>query len=285
MRRLFVLVFLTGLLASTQAAGINLAATVPEDLRAHRFEVIEQQFEAVEADFQAGRVSEFDLLDAWKAFYPGPGREDMGRGLGAWMRERPNSWIAKVAFGTFWRKRGEASRGQGPAPGVPAQDFRDMTQQLDLAKPELWRALETNPRSWVAMLNLMNIAQFESDDALADKVLALSEKAYPRNLVIRARYLIHVSPRWGGSMDDMDRFISKVHGQFGLADVAGWLDAARCDQQGSAEESEGRLDRALTTYQRCMVLARGADPRYISSYVLYAARHCDGAPDGRVACR
>ncbi len=281
MRRLTLFLLLAAWLASAQAAD-----TVSNDLRAHHFEAIEQQFAAVEADFQAGRASEFDLTDAWKAFYPGPGREDMGRGLAAWLRERPGSWVAAVAFGTYWRKMGEAVRGQGYGQGVAPDAQHQMLLDLELAKPQLWRALELNPRSWMAMLNLMNIAQFENDDALADKVLALSTRAYPHTLVIRARYLTHLTPRWGGSDAAMDAFMTTTRKQAGLGDVARQLDAVRCDEQGFSFESSGQIGRALETYQRCMQLARGSDPRFTGVYVLYAARHCNAGSDGiSVTCR
>ena len=283
MRRLLLCLALA---LAVQVVSAQGAEVVSDELRAHDFVAIERQFLAVEADFQAGRTSELDLTDAWKAFYPGPGREDMGRGLAAWLRERPDSWVAHAAFGTYWRKRGEASRGQDYIQNVPAEAQHQMRLELELAKPELWRALELNPRSWMAMLNLMNIAQFESDDALADKVLALSTKVYPHTLVIRARYLTHLTPRWGGSEAAMDGYMATVSKQFGLGNVLPRLEAVRCDEQGFVEESSGQLDRALQTYQRCMQMAHGSDPRFTGVYVLYAARHCEEGSDvNRVTCR
>ena len=73
------------LLGSTlaNAQGVDVIA----DLRAHRFDNIERQLQAVDAAFQSGqRVGEEDLLDAYKVFYV---QQEAGRpvrrhgGLGA----------------------------------------------------------------------------------------------------------------------------------------------------------------------------------------------------------
>ena len=83
----------------------------------------------------------------------------------------------------------------------------------------------------------------------------------------------------------MDAFMATTRRQFGLGEVAGRLDAVLCDEHGFAQESSGQIDRALQTYQRCIQLARGSDARFISVYVLYAARHCDADLDGgNVTC-
>lgn len=276
MRSLALLFLLVCSFALANAA--PQSANVITNLRAHRFDEMERQLESIDKGFQAGRISEFDLLDAYKAFYQ---REDiLSEDLRAWEHERPNSYIAHLASGTYRRKLGDFRRGEGYIQSVPPDAQRYMAVQFAEAKQELWRALELNPRSFLSMLNLMNIAQDEGDDALADKVLALSVKAYPGNLLVRARYVAHLTPRWGGSAAAMDAFIGSSPLK-GPSAVTTLLEAVQCDDRGFTDWEAGRIDRALSDYRRCMALARDADPRFVAVYLVHSAAHCEATADRR----
>ncbi len=254
------------------------------DLRAHRFEAVERPLRAAEDAFQAHRIAELDLLDAYKVFYV---QEDvLSDDLAAWEKASPKSWIARVASGTYHRKLGELRRGQGFIQGVPPQDQRYMLRQFDLAKADLQRALELNPRSYMAMLNLANVAQFVSDDALADKVLALGNQAWPDNLLIRSRYLVHLTPRWGGSLQAVDAFVADTRKSRAPADVVRLLEAVGATEHGFDDESRGRGELALEGYRSAVMQAAhgGVDPRFARTYLLYAVRHCDVDQAGMPLC-
>ena len=272
------------LLASTLAHAQG--SEVIAELRTHRFEDIEHQLQAVDAAFQAGqRVSEEDLLDAYKVFYMP--QDVLSEDMAAWVHAMPRSSIARLASGTYRRKLGEMRRGQGFAQSVPENDQRYMLSQFELARSDLRAALRLNPRSYLAILNLMNIAMFTSDDALADEMLALGNAAYPRNLLIRARYEAHLAPRWGGSLAAMDAFIEAPSSASAPANVVQLLKAVRCNEQGFEEERGGRRDLAVATYRRCVELGRGADVRFLNGYLSNTMMHCRalGIGDDVATCR
>jgi hypothetical protein len=280
MRRLFILGCVLGIMGVARATPDSTGTLA--DLRAHRFDVIERRLDAIDASFKAGRVSEFDLLDAYKPFYQ---QDDVLSGdMAAWEREHPDSYVAHLANGTYRRKLGELRRGQGYIQQVPLESRHYMEIQFELSKRELWRTLELRPESFLALVNLMNIAEYTGDDAMADNVLALSVAAYPRNLLIRARYLAHLTPRWGGSAAEMDTFIEKSRASGVPGDVMRLLEAVRCDDEGFSAWEAHRFDHALTDYRRCMTLASGADPRFTSVYLLHSSAHCEDTGHG-VTCQ
>src|SRR5215813_9571151 len=82
-----------------------------------------------------------------------------------------------------------------------------MERMFELAKKDLKASLRLNPKSYLAMLHLINIAQFQGDDSAAREYLALGNATLPNNFLIRARYLIHLTPKWGGSYQMMDKFV------------------------------------------------------------------------------
>ena len=111
--------------------------------------------------------------------------------------------------------------------------------------------------------------------------------AYPRNLLIRARYMEHLAPRWGGSLMAMDGFIGRSSNASSPAKVVELLKAVRCNEQGFSDELAGHQDRAVATYFRCIELARGADVRFLNGYLSNTMMHCRalGIGDDVAACR
>jgi tetratricopeptide (TPR) repeat protein len=280
MNRLLSIALFVATLASASASAQDLVA----DLRAHRFDAVERPLQAAEDAFVANRLSEYDLLDAYKAFYVA--QDVLSDDMAAWERERPNSWIARVASGTYHRKLGEIRRGQGYIQDVPPDDQQYMLRQFGLAQSELKRALQMNPHSYLAMLNLVNVAQFVSDDKLADRMLVLGNQSWPANLLIRARYLVHLAPRWGGSLRAIDAFIADTRTAHAPADVVRLLEAVGDTERGFVYETQGQPDRALEAYRRTVVAASrgGVDPRFARTYLLYALRHCDVDSAGQPVC-
>ncbi|HEY9027311.1 MAG TPA: DUF4034 domain-containing protein [Burkholderiaceae bacterium] len=270
---------------ATSASMPASAQDIVADLRAHRFDAVERPLLAAEDAFQARRISEYDLLDAYKVFYLE--QDVLSEDMAAWEHAHPASWIARLASGTYHRKLGEIRRGQGYIQDVAADDRRYMLRQFDLARAELQRALELNPRSYLALLNLANVAQFVDDDALADKTLTAANQAYPGNLLIRARYLVHLTPRWGGSLPAVDAFVEDTRKAHAPPDVVRLLEATRDTEHGFADETQGRQERALESYRQAVAEAArgGVDPRFARTYLLYALRHCAIDPAGPPACR
>jgi len=284
MNRLRSIASVLALLASTLASaqGGDLIA----ELRAHRFEDVERQLQAVDAAFQSGqRVGEEDLLDAYKVFYRQ--QDVLSDDMAAWVHARPDSAIARLASGTYRRKLGELRRGQDFIQNVPESDQAYMLQQFELARHELREALRLDPRSYLAILNLMNIAMFTDDEALADEMLARGNAAYPRNLLIRARYMEHLAPRWGGSLMAMDVFVGTPSSASAPANVVQLLKAIRCNEQGFIDELAGYTDRSVATYRRCIELSRGADLRFLNGYLPNTLMHCRalGIGDDVATCR
>lgn len=174
------------------ASSINIR----ESIRAMKFADAEANLQATEAAFQQGSLSEYDFLEVYKVFYE---HDDvLANEMATWVGDRPSSYIAYLARGTYRRKLGEFRRGGAYINMVPAENVRYMQQQFELAKSDLRKALSLKQNAFLALLNLMNIAMYEDDGQSANQFLSTANKAYPNNLLIRARYLVHLEPRWGG---------------------------------------------------------------------------------------
>ena len=233
---------------------------------------VESEFSSLQRKFEQGEASEYDLLDAYKAFYQ---REDRYRSqLDNWIKQYPNSASAYLARGVYYRKLGEFKRGSDYISQVPNENVDYMTQMFALAKQDLEMSLRLNPKSYLAILHLLNIAQFQGNKHAANNYLHMGNTALPSNFIVRARYLLHLTPKWGGSYQSMERFIDKSRSQGLSQDKLDLLNAIKFDDQGAMAEEKGNLDLARSEYKRALVLAKFAGQRFRQDYLRSASRIC-----------
>ncbi|QSI75272.1 DUF4034 domain-containing protein [Niveibacterium microcysteis] len=269
--RLYTQIFTAALLiwsCACHSEGVD----VQEALRAKQFEAIEKVLNARESEFKQGKLGEYDILDAYKPFYQS---EDVfSNELNDWIHKKPNSYIAHLARGTYYRKLGEFRRGTRYIQQTPAENVRFMHQQFEIAKTDLRKALSLNPRSFLAILNLLNIELQQGDEKESALLLREGTKLYPHTLLLRARYMVHLQPRWGGSYEAMDAFLRQSRAEGAPDPVLNLLMAIKLDDIGFTSEEHRDYDSAHDHYQRALALCRAADRRFISSYVLHAADWC-----------
>lgn len=165
-------------------------------------------------------------------------------------------------------------RGEDYVRNVQAEDLQFMQQQFALAKADLRKTLELNPRSYLAILNLMNISMYEDDNESAQALLDAANQLKMDNLLVRARFLVHLQPRWGGSYSQMKRFIDETRSSGAPEDIVDLLSAIQFDDMGFVQEESGDLHGAADSYRRSLALSAKADPRFVHSYLSHAVDWC-----------
>ena len=272
LKHLILLIFLTAFCTQLAVAQPSRALAL---LGSNNVAAVESEFSSLQRKFEQGEASEYDLLDAYKIFYQ---REDRYRPqLDNWIKHFPNSASAYLARGVYYRKLGEFKRGSDYIPQVPNENVDYMTQMFTLAKQDLEMSLRLNPKSYLAILHLLNIAQFQGNKRAANNYLHLGNTVLPSNFIVRARYLIHLTPKWGGSYQSMERFIDKSRSQGLPQEKLDLLNAIKLDDQGAMAEEKGNNNLARAEYKRALVLARFAGERFRQDYLRSASRICGEA--------
>jgi hypothetical protein len=243
-----------------------------QQLRSGEIDKVENRFSDFQKKFETGEVTEYQLLDKYKAFYQ---REDLYRiEMDNWIKFYPNSESARLARGVYFRKLGELTRGTAYAPKVPQEKIDYMNNMFSLAKRDLEAVLEKNPKSYLAILNLLNIAQFESDKTATAKYLSLGNEVLPSNFIVRARYLIQLAPKWRGSHEKMASFIERCRAEGVPQDKIDLFNAIRANDMGTMLEEKGDTDNAQVEYKNALVFARNADYRFRQDYLANSSRIC-----------
>ena len=117
---------------------------------------------------------------------------------------------------------------------------------------------------------------FESEDDYARAMLDLANKGYPCKLLVRARYLVHLQPCWGGSHARMDALIAESRASGAPPEIVDLLAAIKLDDIAFSSAEAGIREAATRSYQQALALSRNADRRFISNYVDHAANGCLG---------
>ncbi len=259
---LFRHLFFFALMSQPVAAADSL-----QELSAGEYDRLEKAFTALQTRFEAKTASEYELLDAYKVFYLN--EDKYNAQLGGWINLYPKSSSAYLARGVYYRKLGEARRGTDYVSKVPGDNLRYMQESFQLAKADLKRSLDLNPKSYLAILHLLNIAQFESDNQASDKYLQLANAVLPSNFLVRARYLLHLAPRWGGTYTAMENFIDRAKREV-PGDMIDWMNAIK----GKVAEERGDIPKARADFEAALRLSRSGGSRLRRDYLFGSLRLC-----------
>jgi hypothetical protein len=134
-----------------------------------------------------------------------------GERLLEWRKNYPNSVSAKVAVASYPVELGWRARGSGYASTVKPEAWKEFYKYLDEARDALNGLDEdakNDPGWFVAMLTIANARQWPSDqyEALYEK----AQRKHPDYLPIYFVAANHYSPKWSGSIEELQRFIDRV---------------------------------------------------------------------------
>ncbi|MES2070169.1 MAG: DUF4034 domain-containing protein [Pseudomonadota bacterium] len=267
------LILLVCLAAGSSSSAFAQFTRAVEQLSAGNVEMVERYFSTLQEKFESGKASEYELLDAYKVFYQAEDRS--GPHLNNWIKAYPKSASAYLARGVYYRKLGEHRRGTDYVSKVSGESLVYMDQMFGLSKTDLETSLRLNPRFYLAALHLLNIAQYEGDEFAARKYLDLGNSLLPANFIVRARYLIHLTPRWGGSYDAMDRFINECRTQGVSNERIDLLKAIKLNDLGFVAEEKKQYIKARSAYEDALNFSISGGPRFRRDYLSYAARMCN----------
>jgi tetratricopeptide (TPR) repeat protein len=264
------------ILCSVWASMLGAQTSLPlQQLTAGDLRSVEASYADLQKRFESGAAGEVDLLNAYAAFYQ---RQDKYRAqLDAWIKAYPRSSAAHTARGVYLRRLGDTARGAGYIQSVPTENLRYMEQMHALAVADLTKALELNPKTYIATLHLLNIANTNGDDLKAFRYLNMGNEILPTNLLVRARYLIHLTPKWGGSWDEMETFIKQCEVNRVPPERIEQLRAIMFNELGRAAAEAGESAMAQKSYIEALRISLKHGHWFRDYYLKSSLRVCRDA--------
>lgn len=171
-------------------------------LKTGEYKKLESDFEGLLIEHNKGRRSDlFIIRDITELLALINGAEGT---LADWVEKNPNSFFANLANGIYHTNRGSNLRGSSFASKTQNSQFSAMKEAHLVAEKYLNAARKLKPNSALPYSSLIVIAANQSGNVNVDAHLKAAIQADPKNLSARVSATSYLSPRWGGSLEQLD---------------------------------------------------------------------------------
>lgn len=159
-------------------------------------------------DAQLAQPGTPGLLDRTYNFDFKNGSQEMRALMDAWKRQSPTNPFALAASGTAYVQMAQEMRGTDAASKTPQSSFESMNRLLQLARADLDQAVALQPHLTAAYTAMIYAATLDGDEPYASNAAQRALAVDPANYGIYARLVWMAQPKWGGSVESMQRLIA-----------------------------------------------------------------------------
>jgi uncharacterized membrane protein YjgN (DUF898 family) len=199
---------LTAECASEAAGNVDQRVDPLAWLKSGDYETVNRYFEDLQHRYETGGLSDQQLYQGFHALY----EDEAGnaRYFNQWVQAHPDSYVARVARGTYYYRMAMAARSDDYVTRQSAPiRARRIESYFALARPDLKASLKLTARPYLSALYLLNVEIVGGSPDLRRQWLDLGTSIDPKGVMIRKRYLISLQPLWGGSIDQMRAYIDE----------------------------------------------------------------------------
>ena len=272
---------ITCLSPSAHAEGSNDVETL---LQRNEMQKVEAFFSGVQRSFESGQFPEGNLREVFRLF------QDMDveseRNLESWADRSPTSYVAHLALGTHYLRRGWKARGGSYMSQVPSDHLEEMTTYLHKADRELSASLSLTAKPYLSALYLIDVYGIVGQRDLLKASLMRANAALPSNALARRAYANYLLPRWGGSYRELDELIESTRREGIPSSVTMQLEAMKYNDMGSALEESGEHAAAREKFEQALQLGEKVGGRFsIESLRISRKYMCSGEQSSKSYCR
>jgi tetratricopeptide (TPR) repeat protein len=215
-----------------------------------KHEALTRYLEQLQAEFERDPTREYWPLDAADAF--DSSEPELGARLDAWVAASPQSFAPYLARATHLAAVAQARRGGKWAKDTADEDFAAMREAGDRALADVQRATALRPKLVAARRLQIKLSRLTSKHEDERAALDAALEACPTCFQVRVAYLYSLTPRWGGTYDQMDAFAraSAPAGGARMRLLAGYADQDRAQML----RYDKKLDAARVAIERATAL-------------------------------
>lgn len=169
------------------------------------FGALDSYCNELQRSFENGQINEIQFRNGYRPFYKLDSQQQAA--LNEWSKNMPNSYGAHLALGIFLKRAGLEVRGGKSASETKAEQFKEMERLFALALPELNQSLQLTQKPYLSLFHLLDISRVVGDSKASKEFFIQANQLLPQNRLVKNRYLTSLTPRWGGSHEQMRQFI------------------------------------------------------------------------------
>lgn len=240
-------------------------------LRSGRFKELEAATIKMQVKFENRLISEVELRNAFRQFYDLDPRSVVV--LDEWKKMFGSSYTAHLARGIYFKRRGLDARGETSIDKVPKESLEMMRRYFALAEQDLEVSLKFAAKPLLSIFHLLNISQVRGDRSKSAYLLAYANKIVPGNALVRNRYMMTLTPRWGGSYEEMELFLKKTKLEGVEPSVLMQLEAIKFDDQGWTSLDVGDQIGAIEYFSKAQELGKRVGGEFSKDFLVNSKPH------------
>lgn len=247
------------------------------------FSELEADLGQVQQRFEKGQLTEFQLRNAFRPFYDI--NEQSAKKLTQWVSSYPNSYAAHLALGIYFRRRGMDARGENFIQDTPQSALDKMNDYYQKAILELRTSMDLTQKPYLSIFHLLTISMQYGDEQMSLDLLHQGNQMLPNNSLVRNRYAMTLLPRWGGSYEAFDEFISYTKAEGVQESIVQQLEAIKNDDQGKTLEKAKRHSEAMEHFKIALDLAARIGGTFAMDYLQDSRYYGCSIPNPPLICR
>jgi tetratricopeptide (TPR) repeat protein len=262
MRRIPLLKTISALLLYVASICVSLAAvplpTADESLtllREGQFNELDRRFTAIQVAYEHRRLSDEDLRAAFRVFYATDA--SLEPAYQAWVEASPQSYVAHVARGIYYKKVGQERRGTDVIARTSDTQLDGMDHAYAIASEEFTASAPLTAKPLLSFFHAIDISTSAGDREESRRLLDRALAVDPRTFIVREKYMASLETRWGGSVDEMKEFLAACrHAKLSRAHLHE-LEASVAEDEGwTLQFQAGNAAAAKAAYLRAAKLDR-----------------------------
>jgi tetratricopeptide (TPR) repeat protein len=195
----------------TATSAANLTPDATDLLLKGDFQHLEQYFSSIQGRFRSGRVSAEELRNAFRAFYPTD--RSLAPKYDAWVINYPNSYVARVARGIYYKKIGYEERGGNYISETGELQIAKMDQAMRSAISDFGASIQMDPKPFLSYFNMIDITSSYGGIAYTREIYDHAISLAPTFVDVRRKYMLALEDKWGGSLEQMQEFLNECRRQ------------------------------------------------------------------------
>jgi tetratricopeptide (TPR) repeat protein len=225
-------------------------------LDANRFAELDQRFSAIQQGYKNGSVTDVELRDAFRVFYPTDAALEPE--YTAWITQFPKSYVAHLARAIYYKKVGQESRGTDSIANTTDEQVRGMEAAFSKALSDLHASSKLDDEPLLTYLHELDINSYEGDAERNRELLDAALRIDPHEVIAREKYMVTLEPRWGGSLQQMHEFLEESK-QAGVSiEHLRSLEGLIFEDQAKTEDEAGDLADAERDYREAIARGRNS---------------------------
>ena len=259
-------IFIVCLQLSLEPASISHAAWIVElpqkdrqillnHLRTSQFSKPNQHYTDLQRQYESGLINDRDLTLQYQAFYDTSSEIEIL--LNQWVHEDSESYPARLARGIYYASVGESRRGSDVIRNTPNVKLLELNRYLDLSNRDIVDSLPLTKKPIVSVLQLLKSSKHRDGKQANRMWMEYANRIDSKNYGPRRQYMISLTPRWGGSYDEMWSFLKECQAQQIPSEYLKVFESRIYLDQAQMEQNQP--GKKLVLYRKVVSLLEGID--------------------------